>query len=197
MSVKRENVAHKRINCGTDRYSRGLDSSEWVTVLLLFTETFRQIRLFIDEHFGRENVAERRKGLPQVVVTEFLRQVVNKQIGALWTFLLTQSAHQRADAAARSASGAAYAAAAAASAAAAWRRSSETRIGWSTTTQVVTNTNPFDVWRAGRNRPFHSFKFWAFFLFLAPKFLKIIWIFPCGGKLWAGKFKYIPQMERA
>jgi hypothetical protein len=93
-----------------------------------FTETFRQIGLFIDEHFGRENVAERRKGLPQVVVTEFLRQVVNKQIGALWTFLLTQSAHQRTDAAARSASGAAYAAAAA-SAAAAWRRPSETRIG--------------------------------------------------------------------
>lgn len=54
------------------------------------TETLGQIRLLVDEHLGRDHVAERCERGGQVRVRELLRQVVDEQIAAVRTWKHTR-----------------------------------------------------------------------------------------------------------
>lgn len=47
------------------------------------TEALRQVRLLVDKHFGRNDVAERQKRRRQIGVGELLRQMVDEQVGTV------------------------------------------------------------------------------------------------------------------
>lgn len=63
--------------------NRGKDNNLFSETKL--TETFAEVGLFVDENFGRNHVSEGQKHLQQVLVSELLRQVVDEQVGPLWT----------------------------------------------------------------------------------------------------------------
>lgn len=50
------------------------------------TKTFAEVRLFINEDFGRHNVSKWHEHLQDVLVTELLGQVVYEEIGSLWAY---------------------------------------------------------------------------------------------------------------
>lgn len=59
--------------------------------LLLFyvfchhTEALAQIGLFVDEHFGRNDISKRHEHLQNVLVPELLRQVIDEKVCPFWS----------------------------------------------------------------------------------------------------------------
>lgn len=50
------------------------------------TKALAQIGLFVNEDFGRDHISKRHKHLQKILVPELLWQVVDEEIGALWTY---------------------------------------------------------------------------------------------------------------
>lgn len=49
------------------------------------TKTLAEVCLFVNEDLSRDDISKGHKHLEQVLVSKLLRQVVNEQVGPLWT----------------------------------------------------------------------------------------------------------------
>jgi len=54
-------------------------------LLLWLTETFTQISLLVYEDFGRDDCAEWKEHLQEILIRKLLWQMINEQVGAIRT----------------------------------------------------------------------------------------------------------------
>ena len=50
------------------------------------TKTLAQVCLLVYKNLGRHDIPKGHKHLQQVLISKLLRQVVDEQVGSLWTF---------------------------------------------------------------------------------------------------------------